>query len=233
MYALFAYWLILLINEFEGKAQIKWTKEADAAWEAIKCMVAEAPILHHPNSEGRFCLKCDGCPYGVGAVLYQWQYDIQQKASRWVIIDMFSKIIPQTQRYNHCIISEALAVLWPAQHWVVHLLRAPFIVATDHKALLKVFEEDNDLSSIVQKQLLRIRLGLSDFDFEIRHVPGIDNKLPDILSRFGAKLFKLTDMNQIEAFKASDNKLASLTDAQLDELNQKLKGLKKMQWSRK
>ena len=181
MYALFAYWLILLINEFEGKAQIKWTKEADAAWEAIKCMVAEAPILHHPTQEGRFCLKCDGCPYGVGAVLYQWQYDVQQKASRWVIIDMFSKIIPQTQRYNHCIISEALAVLWPAQHWVVHLLRAPFIVATDHKALLRVFEEDNDLSNIVHKQLLRIRLGLSDFDFEIRHVPGIDNKLPDIL----------------------------------------------------
>ena len=95
MYALFAYWLVILLNEFEGKSQIKWTKEADAAWESIKRMVAEAPVLSHPTKDGQFCMKCDGCPYGVGAVLYQWQYDEVVQTSTWKIIDMYSKIIPQ------------------------------------------------------------------------------------------------------------------------------------------
>ena len=225
MYAMFAYWLVILLNEFEGKSAIKWTAEAEIAWDTIKRLVAEAPILHHPTREGKFCIKCDGCPYGVGAVLYQWQFDARMKTGSWKIIDMFSKIIPQSQRYNHCIISEALAVLWPAQHWVIYLLPKPFIVSTDHKALLKVFKDDADLTNLVQKQLLRIRLALADFNFEIRHVPGIDNKLPDILSRFGAELVKLKAVDNISAFKASDNKLETLTKAQLDELNQELKRL--------
>ena len=227
MYALFAYWLVILLNEFEGKTTIKWTPEADVAWDTIKKLVAEAPVLAHPTREGQFCMKCDGCPYGVGAVLYQWQFDPRLRSGSWKIIDMFSKIIPQSQRYNHCIISEALAVLWPAQHWVIYLLPKPFIVSTDHKALLKVFKDDTDLTNLVQKQLLRIRLALSDFEFEIRHVPGIDNKLPDILSRFGAKLIELNAIDNISAFKASDNKLETLSKIQLDELNQELKQLEK------
>ena len=225
MYSMFAYWLVILINEFEGKPQIKWTEEANYAWDRIMDMVQAAPILYHPTTSGQFCIKCDGCPYAVGAVLYQWQQDQTTGSWRWVIVDMFSKIIPQSQRFNHCIISEALAILWPAQHWVVHLLRAPFIIATDHKALIKVFSDDNDLSSNAQKQLLRIRLGLADFTFEIRHVRGIDNALPDQLSRLGAKLFELSEEHPIKAFKGGDIKNARLTGTEIAELNEKIKEL--------
>ena len=225
MHSVFAYWLVILVNEFEGKPQIKWTPEADYAWAALMELVQNAPILHHPTQEGQFCIKCDGCQYAVGAVLYQWQCNQETKVWDWVIVDMYSKIIPQSQRFNHCILSEALAILWPAQHWVIHLLRAPFLIATDHKALMRVFAENTDLTPNLQKQLLRIRLGLSDFEFEIRHVAGVDNKLPDVLSRLGAKLFELSQEHPITAYKSADIKNQTITETEIQELNLKLKKL--------
>ena len=104
---------------------------------------------------------------------------------------MHSQVMPQNMRSNHCRLHEAYAAAQLIQHWTVHLIRAPFILATDHKNLIKLFTESYDLSSTMHRQLLRIRLALADYSIIIQHVRGIDTILADALSRLRIKLFEI------------------------------------------
>ena len=52
--------------------QFIWGKEQDA-FEEIKCSLIKPPILHMPNSTGRFHLYSDTRNFAMGSVLYQIQ----------------------------------------------------------------------------------------------------------------------------------------------------------------
>ena len=58
-FAYFSYWLIQLIGQFEDKSIVKWTREAEQAWDAIQFLVAEAPLLYSPTINGQFCVTSD------------------------------------------------------------------------------------------------------------------------------------------------------------------------------
>ena len=86
-HAMFAYWLIRLQHECEKKKKLDWTPPANHAWNVLKFLIENAPVLKQPKNYGRFAMKSDACPYGVGSVLYQEQYDKETKKWEWVIID--------------------------------------------------------------------------------------------------------------------------------------------------
>jgi hypothetical protein len=73
---------------------------------------------------------------------------------------------------------ETLAVMWATKHFRCYLFGKKFLVRNDHAALkfLRNFVEINS-------RLMRWSLRLSEFDFEIEHVPGSKIKYVDILSR--------------------------------------------------
>ena len=54
----------------------------------------------------------------------------------------------------------------------------PFILVTDHKPLIYL-----NSMSVTNPRLMRTIEELSEFDFEIRYQPGIDNEAADYLSR--------------------------------------------------
>ena len=121
--------------------------------------MANAPLLYSPKLNGRFCVTSDASMYALCGALYQLQKDDVGKMD-WMLIDMFSQIMPSNMRANHCRLHEAYAAVQLIQHWTVHLIRAPFILATDHKNLIKFFTASYDLSQTQHRQLLRIRLAL-------------------------------------------------------------------------
>ena len=217
-HAMFAYWLIRLQHECERKKKLEWTPPANHAWNVLKFLIENAPVLKQPKNYGKFAMKSDACPYGVGSVLYQEQYNKEIKKWEWVIIDMFSKVIPKSLRSAHCSIHEGLALVWPSRHWVHHLLRAPFVISTDHKPLLSIFEPTKDLTDITKKQLYRLALSMSDFDFEIKFIPGLENKIADQLSRFQMKLIEI---NAIEPDLMYNDNTKPLTKDQKFELETK------------
>ena len=190
-HALYAYWLVRLQHECEKKKKLDWNEPANLAWNTLRFLIENAPLLRRPKRYGMYCLQSDGCPYGVGAVLYQKQWDETTHTWEWVIIDMFSRIIPKNLRNAHCSVHEGLAIVWPSQHWVHYLIRAPFIISTDHKPLLNIFEPSKELTDITRKQLYRLSLAMSDFDFTIQFIPGLENKIADQLSRFAMRMIDI------------------------------------------
>ena len=53
--------------------QFIWGKEQQAALEEIKCRLISQPVLHLPNSTGRFHLYSDTSKFAMESTLYQIQ----------------------------------------------------------------------------------------------------------------------------------------------------------------
>ena len=66
------YWLnqVLIEAKSSKSTKLKFTKNALIAFYQIIWLVQNSPILYNPTRDGTFCVKCDACNYGTGAVLY-------------------------------------------------------------------------------------------------------------------------------------------------------------------
>ena len=72
--------------------QFKWGKEQQGAFEEIKCRLIKPPILHMPNSTGRFHLYSDTSKFATGSALYQIQKGKQK------LVAYASKRLPEVAR---------------------------------------------------------------------------------------------------------------------------------------
>ena len=214
--AKFKYWLNLLLIEAKNhkRGKLELSKNGKIAFYQLIWLVKNSPILHNPTKEGIFCVKTDACNYGTGAVLYQQQYDEQLKRNRWVIIDMFSKVMPQQMRHSHSMVHEALAIVQALQHWQFHLIKREFIIATDNKPIASLFvPKFRDLDTITQKQLLRLRIAIAQFTYQIRHVEGLKNEVADGLSRFTMALYQKYGLSRtVDPLDSTDTSNKELTD---------------------
>ena len=215
------YWLNRLVVNLPERGHIDWDKhpEAQIAFEQLLYLTKTAPILHNPTIDGEFCIKTDACNYGAGAVLYQRQKD-KDGNLKWQIIDMMNKTMPKGLRASHSMVHEAWAIVQACQFWQFHLLRRKFIISTDNLPISRLFTPGfRDLNDQTQRQLLRLRIAIAMFNYEMRHVPGIKNELPDGLSRFTTELIsknqKLEDQ-VVQALKVSDTTQRALTDKERD-----------------
>jgi hypothetical protein len=230
-YHIWSYWLYQLIKINENK-RLTWTKEANCAWEIIMQLVQKAPILYKPKRIGQFALKTDACAYGIGGVLLQKQSPKEiglgeQIEKRWIIIDFYSKIIPKTLRNAHCSLSEGLAITICCEHWLPYLLARKFIISSDHRALLSIFGSLKEFKELQQKQLLRMRMALSELNFEIQHIPGIDTMLADGISRYYVQIIEKWKINGFGVpYNSTNEKFIPLSDKEKLDLQLKLNNLK-------
>ena len=221
------YWINSLVEELDiktKKKRLKWTKQANLAWLQIKWLIANLPLLHHPTRNGKFCLQTDACNYGVGAVLWQLQYDNKIGMERWNIVDLWSKTIPQQLRHCHSMIHEAYAISTAIEHWQFYLIKRDFIVSTDNLPIANLYGKLwKYLNPITQKQLIRLRSKISNFSFSSYHVEGLENPIADGLSRYTMKLIELETKKpaqeqqiplQLEAITSLDTKTPKLTPKQ-------------------
>ena len=231
--ALIQYWLHQLTIGLDKqlKGRIKWTQQAEVAFKQIKYLAKNAPVLTNPTLDGEFMIKTDACITGIGAVLYQKQKisdksdeiseesdeksdetnEESDKKYKWVIIDMYSKQMPQDYRKSHSSVHEALAVVNAFQHWQHYLIKRKFIIYTDNRPVSCVFTENYEgLNPITQSQLVRLRIALTPFTFEIKHVPGVENTLADALSRETIRIIKELKINNKIAQSNNSDKLTRL-----------------------
>ena len=216
-----------MVNKFKDKERIVWDNESDQAWSALMYLVENAPILYNPTIAGKFAVKSDACIYAWGGVLYQRQQD-KNKQWLWRMIDMWSQIMPKAMRKDHCKLHEAYGFAKLIQHWTIYLLRNRFIVSTDHKSLLQLFAPHYDLSASHYRQLLRIRLSVAEYDFEIKYVKGIDTQLADSLSRLYSYLAKIHGKVKLKISADTGVVHQPLDESEKKELELKIKNFRKM-----
>jgi len=155
-------------------AQFNWTPEAQAAFERLKILFTEAPILRHYDSDLPVFLYTDTSGFATLATLCQKQEGQLHPVAFWS-----RKSNPAKCNYDihDC---EMLAIVLALGHWRHYREGAKHTVTifTDHKNL-EVFMS----TEILNRRQARWAELLSGYDFVLVHTPGSTNPADGPLRR--------------------------------------------------
>ncbi|XP_043474040.1 uncharacterized protein LOC122506110 [Leptopilina heterotoma] len=148
--------------------QFIWTPDCQKAFDTLKLSLCQAPVLKYPNFEKEFTLITDASNVGLGAILSQDGHPCYY----------ISRTLNAPELNYTTTEKELLAIVWAVQRFRQFLLGRKFKILTDHQALKWLFNV-KDASS----RLMRWRLKLEEYDYEIQYKKGSENTAADALSR--------------------------------------------------
>ncbi|XP_078444228.1 uncharacterized protein LOC144713508 [Wolffia australiana] len=156
------------ITDILKSDKFEWTGMADQAFELLKKLMTEAPVLKLPDFSDVFEVACDASGVGIGGVLSQ----------RGHPIEYFSEKLNDTRKRYDNYDREFYALVQSLRHWRHYLLPKEFVLFSDHGALRHLHDQKK-----VSDRHARWIAYLQDFTFVIRHKKGKDNVVADALSR--------------------------------------------------
>jgi hypothetical protein len=140
----------------------------------LKRVINSAPLLSNPLDGVPFQVATDASQRGMGAVLYQEEPGSKKRR----YIAFASKALDGAQKNYPANKRELLGVVHALRAFSHWLLGEHFTLFTDHEGLTTMFTAAKP-SYVVDNWLDT----LLEYDFEIRHRPGVQMTLPDALSR--------------------------------------------------
>lgn len=146
----------------------------------LKKILTNDPILVYPDFNKTFTLNTDASNFALGAILSQNNRPICYA----------SRTLNEHEVNYSTIEKELLAIVWATKYFRPYLFGRKFIIETDHKPLTWLFSIKEPNSKLV-----RWRLKLSEFDYEIKYKKGVKNGNADALSRI---IPETPEVNQIE-----------------------------------
>ena len=155
---------------------VDWTEPVLKAFLGLKNAICEDVTLAYPDyseGAGRFAVRCDAYPWGIGAVLGQID-----ALGRFRPIEYISRLLTVTERKFHITEQEGLALVWALNKWRGYLEGMDFDVYTDHNALLALQGKKDPHGRLERWMTL-----LQQFMCTIKHIPGKYMVDADALSR--------------------------------------------------
>ena len=164
------------LQDIVNAKEFVWKREQTEAFEVLKRRLSSAPVLSLPKAHGTYILDTDASFFAMGAVLSQIQDGVE------TVISYASNQLTKSQRQFCITRKELLAVHTYMFKFKHYLMGRHFVVRTDHRALLWIFnwKKPNTSTFCLWKADLEI------FDFEIQHRPGDKHVNADALSRLAA-----------------------------------------------
>lgn len=147
-----------------------WTSLQQNAFELLKEKLCSKPILQYPDFSKPFVLTTDASNYAIGSVLSNGSDDLP--------ISYASRTLNKAECNYSTIEKELLSIVWSIRHYRPYLYGRKFIIRSDHKPLTYLFSI-NDPGS----RLMRWRLKLEEYEYEIQYKSGKSNTNADTLSR--------------------------------------------------
>ena len=151
----------------------QWTTVENGAFEKIKSLLTSSPVLRNPDWTKPFTLHTDWSKAGVGAVLSQTDDNNVEYAIAYA-----SRMNSTAESNFSAYEGEVSAVIYAVQKFRYWLYGAEFLLITDCKAM-----EWLRSTAKLRAKLARWSLILAEYDFSVKHRPGKDNTVPDLLSR--------------------------------------------------
>ncbi|XP_045479182.1 uncharacterized protein LOC123684075 [Harmonia axyridis] len=172
-----------LTNLLKKNQKFEWTNKCQKSFDQFKELLSKEPILQFPNFSETFILTTDASNDAIGAILSQGTI------GKDLPISYFSKTLNKAERNYSTTEKELLAIVEACKHFRPYLYGQKFIICTDHKPLvwLKNCKEPSS-------RLVRWRLKLMDYDYEIVYKKGKLNQNADALSRIIPE--KINSINQ-------------------------------------
>lgn len=153
-------------------AKVIHSPEFIMAFEHCKQLLINAPILTYPDFKKQFILTTDASNQALGAVLSQGNVPNDKPVA------YASRTLNETETRYSTIEKELLAIVWACKHFRPYLYGNKFKIYTDHRPLVWLFNLKEPNS-----KLIRWRLKLEEYDYEIIYKNGKQNTNADALSR--------------------------------------------------
>jgi len=172
----------------EKGIKFEWTQEQQEAFDNLKEKLITAPVLQYQNFNDEFILTTDASDFAIGGILSQGVIGQDRP------ITYASRILSHAEQNYNTTEKELLAIVWAVKHFRPYLYGTKFKIVTDHKPLIWLFNVTDPGS-----RLIRWRLKLEEYDYEIVHKARKYNTNADALSRNVAH-----DIHIIDKEKESD-----------------------------
>ncbi|XP_043224352.1 uncharacterized protein K02A2.6-like isoform X1 [Amphibalanus amphitrite] len=171
-----------LYNLGKKDAPWVWGPSQQSSFQETKRLLCSAPVLCHYQQSLPLVLTTDASPEGVAAVLSH--PDARSGADR--PIAYASRRLSAAERNYSQLDKEALGVVFGIVKFHQYLYGRRFVVKTDHKPLLGLLSPHKSLPQVVSPRMVRWKLTLTGYDFDLKYVPGKEISNADGLSRLPA-----------------------------------------------
>ncbi len=148
----------------------KWTHDYRECFEDFKKVLVEAFTLHYPDYDLPWILRVDASTMGIGSVLLQDRDGVLEP-----IMFQSQKFSKQAMNWS-TIEQECYAIYHSVRQLAYYLRCKEFVIETDHRNLVWMHHSE-------VPKIIRWRIYLQMFNFLIRHIPGKQNIVADMLSR--------------------------------------------------
>jgi hypothetical protein len=166
------------------KGDIAWTPQLIKSFELIRHAIAHAPLLCFPDFNRPFYVATDASCLGIGGVLYQ-PNEGSDEITEKNIIAVCSKKLNDTQRRYSTYKKELYSIVYCLRQFHAYIWgHQKLVIVTDHMPLTYIRTSET-LAHALQ-QWLDVIL---DYNFTIKHRPGVLHVLPDALSRMYEALY--------------------------------------------
>jgi transposase InsO family protein len=159
--------------------QIQWTPELEENFEIVKEAIVKSPVLRYPDPNLPFSLAVDASDVGVGGVLFQPRV-LNEPVTPDNIVCVFSRTLDKHEKKYVVYKKELLAIIHCLRKSHSYVYGRHFVVYTDHHALVFLWKSSNTEQNRTTTSWLH---QLLEYSFEIIHIPGTKNVMPDFLSR--------------------------------------------------
>ena len=179
-----------------------WTDKCQESFEKLKYLLTTAPILKIADPDKDFLVCTNASGEGLGGVLTQENCVIAYK----------SRKLKQHERNYATHDLELAAIIHALKMWRHYLIGRKFVLMSDNISLKYLFDQQN-----LNARQARWLAFLSEYEFEIKHIKGKENKVADALSRHANQLYVAayssyeTDLEeQIKRVAEKDEKISRI-----------------------
>lgn len=154
-------------------------------FESLKTDVANASLTAIED-DIPFRVETDASDFAIGATLSQ--------ANR--PIAFFSRTLNKSELGHSSIEKEAYAIVESLRHWRHFLIGRNFEVLTDQRSVSFMFNQCHN-SKIKNEKIMRWRLDLACYKFDIIYRPGKKNTIADTFSRISAAVGSVASLDRL------------------------------------
>jgi hypothetical protein len=157
------------ITSFQKKGtKFEWTLKCENNFNLLKELLTSAPVLNIADPNESFVVCIDTCKEGLGGFLMQNGYAIGYESIK----------IKEHERNYATHDLELATIVHALRMWRNYLMGKKFELRTYHIGLKYLFEQ----LTLNARQTRWLEF-LSEYDFDIKHIKGKENKVSDALSR--------------------------------------------------
>lgn len=176
------------------------------AFDRCKNILSNQPLLQYPDFDKPFLLTTDASNFAIGAVLSQGPVGKDKP------IAYASRTLNSAEQNYSTVEKELLSIVNFTKYFRPYLYGRKFTIITDHKPLQWI----NNLKE-PNSRLMRWRLKLLEYDYDIVYRKGSENKVADALSRI--EIHPIENESIIGNTDSNENRITEdFPDIALDDL---------------